>query len=51
MLQQIENSTHSLESNFYIYEITPYVGAWLLWVPLVPETNVYFNQMCHIYFI
>ena len=20
------------------------------WVPLVPETNGYFNQMCHIYF-
>ena len=19
------------------------------WVPLVPETNGYFNQMCHIY--
>ena len=21
------------------------------WVPLVPEINGYFNQMCHIYFI
>ena len=21
------------------------------WVPLVPKTNGYFNQMCHIYFI
>ena len=29
MPQQIENSTHSLESNFYIDKITPYVGAWL----------------------
>ena len=26
------------------------VGADYKWVPLVPETNGYFNQMCHIYF-
>ena len=34
MPQQIESSTHSLESNFYIYKITPYVEHDYKWVPL-----------------
>ena len=47
---QIKYSTHSLEHYFYICKSTPFVGARLLWVSLVPETNGYFNQKYLIYF-
>ena len=36
--------------HFYICNLTPFKGARLLWIPLVPETNGYFNQMCLVYF-
>ena len=40
------NVIQIMGDHFYICKFTPYTGARLLWVPLVPETNGYFNQLC-----
>ena len=36
---------HNLNQYFYSCKFTPYIGTRLLWVPLVPETNGYINQV------
>ena len=40
------NVIQIIGGHFYICKFTPFVEARLLWVPLEPETNNYFNQMC-----
>ena len=41
------NVIQIMGGHFYIDTLC---GIDYKWVPLVPKTNGYFNQMCHIYF-
>ena len=41
------NVIQIMGGHFYIDTLC---GTDYKWVPLVPKTNSYFNQMCHIYF-
>ena len=41
------NVIQIMGGHFYIDTLC---GTDYKWVPLVPKTNGYFNQMCHIYF-
>ena len=41
------NVIQIMGGHFYIDTLC---GTDYKWVPLVPKTNGYFNQLCHIYF-
>ena len=45
------NVIQIMGGHLYICKSTPYTGATLLWVPSVPETNGYFNQLCLVHSI
>ena len=50
MPYQLDFNTNVIQimgGHFYIDTLC---GTDYKWVPLVPKTNGYFNQMCHIYF-